>query len=87
MIKVFEMFAGYGGASFALTKANIDFITVGYSEIDKNAIKCYDMNHLNYNYPIELSDLKRLCSSCHSKHHKRGMFITPLPPVAYGDLK
>ena len=44
MIKVFEMFSGYGGASFALTKANIQHQTIGYSEIDKTAIKCFDNN-------------------------------------------
>ena len=37
MIKIFEMFAGFGGASFALKKAGIEFETVGYSEIDKYA--------------------------------------------------
>lgn len=45
MIKVFEAFAGYGGGSFALKKLGVDFEVVGYSEIDKNAIKCYDLNH------------------------------------------
>ena len=45
MIKLFEMFAGYGGASFALKKADIDFQCVGYSEIDKFAIQCYEQNH------------------------------------------
>lgn len=44
-LKLFEMFAGYGGASFALTKAGINFECVGYSEIDKFAIQCYDQNH------------------------------------------
>ena len=38
MIKLFEMFAGYGGASFALKKARIEHEVVGYSEIDKYAI-------------------------------------------------
>jgi DNA (cytosine-5)-methyltransferase 1 len=47
MIRTFEAFAGYGGGSFALQKAQIDFECVGYSEIDKNAIKCYDLNHPN----------------------------------------
>jgi len=37
-MKIFEMFAGYGGASFALKKVGIDFECVGYSEIDKYAI-------------------------------------------------
>jgi DNA (cytosine-5)-methyltransferase 1 len=43
-IKVFEMFSGYGGANFALSKANILHECVGYSEIDKSAIGCYKMN-------------------------------------------
>ena len=41
------MFAGYGGASFALKKAGVDYETVGYSEIDKFAIQCYEQNHGN----------------------------------------
>jgi DNA (cytosine-5)-methyltransferase 1 len=45
MLRIFEMFAGYGGASFALRKANIDFECVGFSEIDKYAIQCYQQNH------------------------------------------
>ena len=44
MITVFEMFSGYGGASFALKKANLNYKTVGYSEIDKTAIKCFNNN-------------------------------------------
>lgn len=47
MIKVFEGFSGYGGASFGLRKAGIDFEVIGYSEIDKGAIKCYELNHPN----------------------------------------
>ena len=31
MIRLFEMFAGYGGASFALKKAKIPFQCVGVS--------------------------------------------------------
>lgn len=45
-IKVFEAFAGYGGASFGLQKADIPFEVIGYSEIDKDAIELY-----NYNFP------------------------------------
>ena len=30
-VKIFEMFAGYGGASFALKKAGIEHEVVGYS--------------------------------------------------------
>jgi len=44
-IKIIELFAGFGGASFALKKAGIPFECVGYSEIDKYAIQCYNQNH------------------------------------------
>lgn len=50
MIKLFEGFAGYGGASFGLQKVGIEFDCVGYSEIDKGAIKCYEQNHKGKNY-------------------------------------
>ena len=51
-LKVFEGFAGYGGASFAFKKIkeehkDFDFEVVGYSEIDKSACELYDLNHLN----------------------------------------
>jgi len=38
------MFTGYGGAEWSLKQAGIPFEIVGYSEIDKNAIKCYNQN-------------------------------------------
>ena len=44
-LKIFEMFAGYGGASFALKKAEIEHECIGYSEIDKFAIQCFEQNH------------------------------------------
>ena len=44
-LKIFEIFSGFGGASFALKKAEIDFECVGFSEIDKYAIQCYEQNH------------------------------------------
>ena len=47
MIKLFECYAGYGGASFALNKANIPHEIVGYSEIHKGQIKIYEQNHPN----------------------------------------
>jgi len=66
-IRLFEMFAGYGGASFALKKAGIPFDCVGYSEIDKFAIQCYNQNHNAKNYgdctkinPLELPDFDLL---------------------------
>lgn len=44
-IKVFEGFAGYGGASFGLKRAGINHKIVGYSEFDKFASQLYDANH------------------------------------------
>ena len=49
-IRVFEGFAGYGGASFALRKLRakypgFKYEVVGYSEIDKFASELYDANH------------------------------------------
>lgn len=49
-MRLFEMFAGFGGASFSLKKANINFECVGYSEIDKWATLCYNQNHKGKNY-------------------------------------
>ncbi|MGI6589477.1 MAG: DNA (cytosine-5-)-methyltransferase [Candidatus Iainarchaeum sp.] len=46
-IKLFDAFTGYGGASWGLKKAKIPFEIVGYSEIDKFAIKLYELNHKN----------------------------------------
>lgn len=43
-IKVFEAFAGYGGASFGLKKAGIKHKVIGYSENDKDAIELYEFN-------------------------------------------
>ena len=85
MIKIFEMFSGYGGASFALQKAKIPFECVGYSEIDKHAIKCYNQNFSNIkNYgdctkidPSELPDFDLLtggfpCQSFSIAGNRRG---------------
>jgi len=67
-IKLFEMFSGYGGASFGLKKARIDYECIGYSEIEPNTIKCYEQNHegipllgsvVDIN-PIELEDFDLL---------------------------
>jgi len=44
-LKVFEAFAGYGGASFALKRAGISHKVIGYSENDKFASELYEKNH------------------------------------------
>ena len=45
-IRVFEGFAGYGGASFGLERSGLKYKVVGYSELDKDAIELYE-----YNFP------------------------------------
>jgi DNA (cytosine-5)-methyltransferase 1 len=46
-IRVFETFAGYGGASFGLKKAKIDHQVIGFSEFDKYADIIFSKNHPN----------------------------------------
>lgn len=54
-MKYFEMFAGYGTASFALKRIFVDELQcVGFSEVDKYAIKCFEQNH----YPLWYNDGK-----------------------------
>lgn len=48
-LRIFEGFAGFGGASFGLKKAGIPHIVVGYSEIDKYASQIYELNHPGVN--------------------------------------
>ena len=48
-IRVFEGFAGYGGATYGLQRAGINFEVVGYSEFDKFASALYDVNHKDKN--------------------------------------
>ena len=45
LVRVFEGFAGYGGATFGLKRAGINFEVVGYSEFDRFASELYDANH------------------------------------------
>jgi DNA (cytosine-5)-methyltransferase 1 len=44
-LRIFEGFAGFGGASFGLKKAGVPHEVVGYSEIDKYASQLYELNH------------------------------------------
>lgn len=44
-IRVFEAFAGYGGASFGLKKSGIPHEIIGYSENDKFASEIFELNH------------------------------------------
>ncbi len=44
-IRVFEGFAGYGGATYGLQRAGINHKVVGYSEFDKFASELDDMKN------------------------------------------
>jgi len=44
-LRVFETFAGYGGASFGLKKSGKPFKVIGYSENDKFASEIFELNH------------------------------------------
>ena len=44
IIKVFEAFAGYGGASFGLKRSGVKHKVVGFSEIDSSAIQILETN-------------------------------------------
>lgn len=60
MIRLFEAFAGYGTSSFALKHLGIEHELVGYSEIDKHAIQCFEKNHCNgLYYNTTLNQMKR----------------------------
>lgn len=50
MIRIFEAFAGYGTATFALKELGVEFELVGFSEIDKYAIQCFQQNHGGKNF-------------------------------------
>lgn len=43
-IRVFEGFAGYGGASFGLKRSGLKYKVIGYSEFDKFASELFDAN-------------------------------------------
>jgi DNA (cytosine-5)-methyltransferase 1 len=58
ILRIFEAFAGFGGASFGLKKAGIDHVVVGYSEIDKFASQLYELNHPGVNNYGDITLLK-----------------------------
>lgn len=44
-MRVFEAFAGYGGASFGLKKSGLEHEVIGFSEVDKFASEIFELNH------------------------------------------
>ena len=57
IIRVFEGFAGYGGATFGLRRSGVHHKVVAYSEVDQDAIELY-----HYNFPDipNLGDITQL---------------------------
>jgi DNA (cytosine-5)-methyltransferase 1 len=58
MIKVLELFSGYGGASFGLSMAKIPHKCIGYSDIEDCANYIFALNHGN-NIP-QLGDITKI---------------------------
>ena len=58
-IKVFEAFAGIGCQSMALRNLGVDFELVGFSEIDKYAIKSYCAIH-KVDESLNLGDITKI---------------------------
>ena len=56
-IKVFEAFAGYGGASFGLKKSKIEHEVIGFSEFDKFAAAIFELNHPGINNFGDISQI------------------------------
>jgi DNA (cytosine-5)-methyltransferase 1 len=70
-IKVFSTFSGYGGWEFGLQEQGIDHELVGYSEVDKFAIQCFEQNH----------EIEEICYD-----GEGNKFPGYIPPKNYGDI-
>ena len=56
MIKLVELFGGIGAVRKALERENIEFESVGYVEIDKNACKSYNALYNENYFPMSVCD-------------------------------
>lgn len=56
MVKILELFSGYGTSTFALKRLGIPHEIIGYSDIDKYANQCFRQNHGGK----ELGDVKKI---------------------------
>lgn len=61
-IKIFELFAGIGAPRKALSKLGIEYESLGFSEINTNAINCYckihgDTEASNYGSIVDIKEL------------------------------
>lgn len=66
MLKVLSLFSGIGAFEKALEKLNIDYELVGFSEIDKYAIKSYCEIH-GVSESLNLGDVSKIDTSKLSK--------------------
>ena len=57
-LRVFEGFAGYGGAAFGLQKAGVPHQVIGFSEIDKWAVALYEQNHIGVPSFGDITEIK-----------------------------
>ena len=58
-IRIFEGFAGYGGASYGLKRLkenipNFNYEVIGFSEFDKFAASLFDANHKDKDFLVNL---------------------------------
>jgi DNA (cytosine-5)-methyltransferase 1 len=60
ILKVFEAFAGYGGASFGLKRSNIQHEVIGFSEFDKYASAIFELNHPGINNFGDITNINPL---------------------------
>ena len=59
MLKLFSLFSGIGAFEKAFERLNIDFELVGFSEIDKFAIKSYCAIH-NVSEELNYGDITKI---------------------------
>lgn len=59
MLKVLSLFSGIGAFEKALTELKIDYELVGFSEVDKHAIKAYTAIH-GVDEKLNLGDIKKI---------------------------
>ena len=57
-IKLFEAFSGVGMQRMALNRLGVNYESVGYSEIDKYAIKSYEAIHQDKNNYGDICKIK-----------------------------
>jgi len=62
MVRILELFSGYGTSSFAIKRLGINYELVGYSDIDKWANLCFKHNHCPHDHhnKLRLGDITKI---------------------------